>query len=186
MRKIINSTYITLDGAVENPQLWPSLGTAAEAVSFNIQNELLQACDALVMGRRTYDAFAAVWPTRSGDSLSDRINAMPKYVASSTLHDPAWTNTTVIRDLVGELTKLKQQPGKAILQYGLGPVSFTLMEHGLLDEIRLWVYPLILGSKGPRVPHFLECLPARLHLVESQSLPNGVTILSFSLPGEKP
>jgi dihydrofolate reductase len=185
MRKIINSTYITLDGAVEDLQLWPSLAKAAEATSFQIQNDLLQACDALVMGRRTYDSFAAVWPTRSGDSLSDRINTMPKYVVSSTLRDPAWTNTTVIRDdVVGELTKLKQQPGQAILQYGLGRVSFTMMEHGLIDEIRLWVYPLILGGKGPRVPHFLECPTARLHLVESQSLPNGVTILRYTPSAE--
>jgi len=87
MREIINSTYITLDGAVEDPHLWPTLGEAAAEVSFEIQNDLLQACDALLMGRRTYESFAAVWPTRSGDSVSDRINAMKKYVASTTIRD---------------------------------------------------------------------------------------------------
>jgi dihydrofolate reductase len=180
MRKIINSTYITLDGVVENPHHWPSLGKTGTDVSFEIQNDLLQECDALVMGRHTYESFAAVWPTRSGDSLSDRINAMKKYVASTTISEPTWNNTTVIRDdLVGELKRLKQQPGQNILQYGLGTVSFTMMEHGLMDEIRLWVHPLILGRSGPTRPHFLECAPTHLQLVDTRSLPNGISILSY-------
>jgi dihydrofolate reductase len=180
MRKIINSTYITLDGVVENPHHWPSLGKTGTDVSFEIQNDLLQTCDALLMGRHTYESFAAVWPTRSGDSLSDRINAMKKYVASTTISEPTWNNTAVIRDdLVGELKRLKQQPGQNILQYGLGTVSFTMMEHGLMDEIRLWVHPLILGRSGPKRPHFLECAPTHLQLVDTRSLPNGISILSY-------
>lgn len=89
MRKLINSTFITLDGVVEAPNRWPSLGDAGTAISFEIQNELLQSCDALLMGRRTYEAFAAAWPSRSGDAFSYRINALPKYVVSSTLRNPA-------------------------------------------------------------------------------------------------
>lgn len=186
MRKIINSTFITLDGAVEAPHLWPSLGSAGEDISFDIQNDLLHACDTVIMGRRTYDGFAAAWPTRSGDSYSDRINAMRKYVVSSTLRDPAWNNTTVISDDIGgEITKLKQQPGLDIVQYGLGAVSYAMMQHGLLDEVRLWVHPLILGRNGPKVPHFLDCPPARLHLVNSRSLPNGITILSYDVDHTK-
>jgi dihydrofolate reductase len=182
MRKIINSTFITLDGAVENPHLWPTLGTAGAQVSFDIQNDLLQGCDLLLMGRRTYEAFAAVWPTRSGDSYSNRINAMPKLVASTTLRDPQWNNTTVIGDdLVDQLKRLKQQPGKDIVQYGLGRVSFTMMEHGLLDEIRLWVHPIILGRQGPTIPHFVECPPARLQLSGTRALPNGITISSYAV-----
>jgi len=155
MRRIINSTYITLDGAVQDPHLWPSLGKEGSDKHFEIQNELLQSCDAVLMGRRTYDGFAAVWPTRSGDSLSDRISSMQKYVVSSTLRSPAWNNTMVIgRDLVAEVTALKRQSGKDIVQYGLGPVSFTLIDNGLIDEVRLWVHPIILGRDGPKVPHF--------------------------------
>jgi dihydrofolate reductase len=121
-----------------------------------------------------------VWPTRSGDSYSDRINAMPKYVASSTLREPAWTNTTIISDdLVGELKRLKQQPGKDIVQYGLGNVSWTMLQHGLIDEMRLWVHPLILGRNGPKVSHFLNCPAAQFRLVSTRSLPNGITILSY-------
>src|SRR5688500_7515490 len=93
MRKIINSTYITLDGVIEGPHLWPSLGRPSDERADRIQTDLLLACDALVMGRHTYDGFAAVWPTRSGDPASDHINTMPKYVVSTTLNTPtrSWT-----------------------------------------------------------------------------------------------
>src|SRR5579859_347 len=144
--RIINSTYITLDGAVENPHLWPSLGDEGAEVSFKIQNELLQACDAVLMGRKTYESFAAVWPTRS-DGYSDRINAMRKYVVSSTLKDPSWTNTSVIAtDVANEIAGIKRQTKGDIVQYGLGDVSFSLMQRGLIDELRLWFHPLILGT----------------------------------------
>jgi dihydrofolate reductase len=182
MRKIINSTYITLDGAVADPQDWPSLEETGGDESYNIQWELLNQCDALLMGRQTYESFASVWPTRSGDSYSDRINTMPKYVVSSTLQIPAWHNTTVIsQNIVEEITRLKQLPGKDIVQYGLGPVSFLLLEHGLLEEIRLWVHPLILGTSGPQTPHFRDCPPVQLDLVNSRTLPNGIAILNYQV-----
>ena len=124
MKKIINSTYITLDGVIENPHLWPSLGDSAKAASFDIQMELLNACDVILMGRRTYDSFAAVWPTRAGDSFADRINAMQKQVVSTTLRDPVWNNTKVIgTDVVEKVRALKKQPGKDIVQYGLGEIG---------------------------------------------------------------
>ncbi len=105
---------------------------------------------------------------------------MEKFVISSTLRNPTWNNTTVIaRDLVAEVTRLKQQPGKDIVQYGMGRVTFTLIEHSLLDELRLWVHPLILGNKGPQVPHFRDCLPVQLNLVTSRTLPNGIAILNY-------
>ncbi len=185
MRKIINSTYITLDGAVEDPHLWPSLGVEGAEESFDIQAELLNHCDAVLMGRRTYEGFVSVWPTRSGDVYSDRINAMEKFVVSSTLRNPTWNNTTVIaRDLVAEVTRLKQQPGKDIVQYGIGQVSFMLLDHGLLDELRLWVHPLILGNKGPQVPHFRDCLPTQLNLVASRTLSKGIVLLRYHPDGK--
>lgn len=191
MRKIINSTYITLDGAVENPHLWPALGKEGSRTygkarisdsHFEVQNELLQSCDALLMGRRTYEGFAAAWPTRSGDSVSDRINSIRKYVASSTLQNPSWNNTTVIgTNLVAEIAALKQQPGKDIVQYGLGPVSLTLIDNGLIDEIRLWIHPIILGSEGPKSPHFFSWPPTRLRLVSTKTLPGGIAIVTYEL-----
>jgi dihydrofolate reductase len=183
MRKIINSTYITLDGAVENPHLWPSLGDSAKEVSFDIQMQLLDACDAILMGRHTYETFAAAWPTRSGDRMSDSINAMRKEVVSTTLRDPSWNNTHVIDgNAVETIRALKNQPGKNIVQFGLGQLSFALIEHGLMDEIRLWVHPIILGKKGPRVPHFLECPPMQLKLASSRALPSGTVILNYNCP----
>lgn len=188
MRRIVNSTYVTLDGVVENPHLWPSQGRNGSGDGFEIQNALLQECDGVLMGRKTYEAFAAVWPTRSGDSYSDRINSMRKYVVSSTLKSASWKNTKVIGgDVVTEITEMKRQPGKDIVQYGLGPVSFLLMKHGLIDEFRLWVHPVILGRMGPKSPHFLDCAPAQLELTGSRSLQSGVVILNYAISaGPKP
>lgn len=143
---------------------------------------MLEACDAVLMGRRTYESFAAAWPGRSGDPISDRMNAVPKYVVSETLRNPEWNNTTVIRDHVPEeLSRLKQSPGQDIVQYGIGRVTYTLLEHGLLDELRLWVHPLILGRNGPALPHFQQCPPLQLRLLESTTLPNGIAILRYEL-----
>ena len=118
MSKIVNSTYISLDGVVENPHLWPALPAGRGDTGDQIQVDLLQTSDAVVMGRRTYDGFAPVWPTRSGDPYSDRINTMPKYVVSSTLSDPEWANTTVIDgngDVTGEIRRLKES-GQNLVQ----------------------------------------------------------------------
>ena len=181
MRKIINSTYITLDGAVEGPHRWPSLGDAAKLESFDIQMDLLNQCDAVLMGRRTYEVFAPAWSARSGDSMSDRMNAIQKQVVSTTLRNPTWSNSQVIgTDAVETIQALKEHPGKDIVQYGLGQVSFTLFEHGLIDEIRLWVHPLILGKKGPQSPHFLNCRPAQFDLVSTRALPNGIVIVNYT------
>src|SRR4051795_1804585 len=129
MRRIINSTYITLDGVIENPQDWPSGRHEDDGRGGEIQTELLLACDAVLMGRRTYDVFAPAWSARSGDPASDRINAMEKWVASSTLTDPAWNNTEVLAGELGdELERRKAQPGQDVVQYGIGPVTDTLLE----------------------------------------------------------
>jgi dihydrofolate reductase len=101
----------------------------------------LLSCDALIIGR-TYEVFAPVWPTRSGDPASDHISAMRRYVVSSTLSDPEWNNTTVLGgDPVAAIKALKEAPGKAIIQYGFDQLSHALMASGLLDELRLWVCP---------------------------------------------
>lgn len=181
MKKIINSTYITLDGVVENPHLWPSLGDSAKAASFDIQMELLNQCDTLLMGRLTYESFAAVWPTRAGDPFAERINAMQKQVVSTTLRNPAWNNTKVIAtDVVEKVRALKKQPGKDIVQYGLGAVSFALLEQGLVDEVRLWIHPIILGKQGPQTPHFLNCALTLFDLASSRTLSSGTVVVNYT------
>lgn len=179
MRKIINSTYISLDGVIENPQDWPSLGSFSDEGNA-IQSELLLACDAVLMGRRTYDSFAPVWSTRSGDPVSDRMNSMPKYVVSSTLKDPEWNNSRVISgDLVTEVTRLKEQPGQDIVQYGFGVVSHTLVNHGLLDELRLWVHPFLVRRGGAKDLIYGDGPLATFQLIGTTTLPSGTVILSY-------
>ena len=180
MRKIINSTYISIDGVIEGPHLWPSLGRPSDERFGQIQTELALSCDAFLMGRRTYDGFAPVWPTRSGDPVSDQINAMPKYVVSTTLKDPAWNNTHVIDgDVAAEITRLKQAPGKNIVQYGFGVVSRLLLEHGLLDELRLWVHPLIVGAGSPSDLLFGAVPATGFELLDATSLTDGTVLLSY-------
>ena len=165
---------------IEGPHLWPSLGRPSDERSEQIQTDLLLSCDAVLMGRRTYDGFAPVWPTRSGDPYSDRINAMPKYVVSRSLKIPAWKNTQVIDgDVVGEITRLKQAAGKDIVQYGFGPVSRLMLEHDLLDELRLWVHPLILGTGGPSDLLFGAAPAVGFHLTDATPLSDGIVILSY-------
>jgi dihydrofolate reductase len=179
MRKIINSTYISLDGVIQNPQDWPS-STVLDERGGAIQNDLLFACDAVLMGHHTYDGFAAVWSGRTGDPYSDRINAMTKYVVSSTLHDPEWVNSTVISgDLVAEVARLKEQPGQDIVQYGFGETTFALMAAGLLDELRLWVHPFFVGRNGPADLLFRPCDVTKFDLVDTRALKSGIVILSY-------
>jgi len=179
MRRIINSTYITLDGAIENPQDWPGLG-GTDGKSGVIQTELLRSCDAVLMGRHTYDGFAPVWMTRSGDEYSDQINTMEKYVVSSTLPDPEWRNTTVITgDPIAEIRRLKAKPGRDIVQYGFGRLSYALMEHGLLDELRLWIHPFFVGRGGPEDLLYRQSGLAMFDLVGTTALTNGIVVLSY-------
>ena len=154
MRRIINSTYVSLDGVIEHPEQWQF--DYLDDATNKFESDQLFASDALLMGRRTYQSFAEAWPSQTGP-FADKINTMPKYVASTTLQQADWPDTTIINgDLVQEVTKLKQQPGNDILMYGFGPVAQTLLAHGLLDEVRLWVHP---SSSAPAAP--AACCSAR-------------------------
>jgi dihydrofolate reductase len=179
VRKVINSTYISLDGVIENPQDWPSLGSVDDAGT-RIQTDLLMSCDAVLMGRRTYEGFAPVWSGRSGDVYTDRINSMDKYVVSSTLTAPEWNNTTVITgDVVAEVAKLKEAPGRDIVQYGFGEVSRALLAAGLLDELRLWVHPFFVGAASEQDLLFRAGAPASFELVDSTTLASGIIIATY-------
>lgn len=181
MRRIINSTYISVDGVIENPHLWPSSGSRGD-LGEQAQTELLQSCDALIMGRRTYEGFAPVWPTRSGDPYSDQINTMDKYVVSSTLKDPEWTNTTVIDDdPIVAIEALKARQGKNIVQYGFGQLTHALLDHGLLDELRLWVHPLLVRGGGPQDLLYRDGTLAQLTLDTVTKLDSGTVVLGYQV-----
>ena len=186
MRRIVNSTYISLDGVIQDPQDWPGNGIEPDDTGLKVQTDLLFACDAVLMGGRTYPGFAQAWMARSGDPYSDRINSRPKYVVSSTVHDPTWNNTTVISgDAIAEIRRLKEQPGLDIVQYGFGQLSYALLEHGLLDELRLWVYPLFVGRATTDDLMFRPAATAQLELADSLALNTGIVILTYRVPSAR-
>lgn len=186
MRRIINSTYISLDGVIQDPQDWPDNGIEPDGTGLKVQTDLLFDCDAVLMGGRTYPAFATAWMARSGDPYSDRINSIAKYVVSSTLRDPEWNNTTVIGgDPIAEIRRLKEQPGRGIVQYGFGQLSYALLEQGLLDELRLWVHPLFVGQATPADLLFRPSDTAQLELADTLALNTGIVILTYRIPSSR-
>jgi dihydrofolate reductase len=185
MRKIVNSTYISLDGVVDHMEGWPPVPASDdEERRYGIQNDLLQSCDILIMGRRTYEGFAPAWSARSGDPVSDRFNAMRKYVVSATLTDPDWNNTSVIsQDPVGAIRALKEESGGDIVQYGFGQLSLALLEAGLLDELRLWIHPFFVGHGGPADLLYRDTAPAAFELVDVTTLKSGMVITTHRYTG---
>jgi dihydrofolate reductase len=172
MRCIINSTYISLDGAIENPQDWPSGRHKDDGKGSQIQTDLLLSCDANLMGRRTYEGMAPVWTTMSGDPYSDHINAMEKWVVSTTLTNPQWNNTEVISEnVVEEIRRRKEQPGEDIVQYG----------YGQLTELRLWLHPFFVRRGNAEDLLFRNGRAARFELLDTTTLSSGIVILNYSL-----
>jgi dihydrofolate reductase len=182
MRKIINATYITLDGVVENPHLWPAVKKGNDERSLSIQTDLLKDCDTILMGRKTYEVFAPAWQSRAGDPFADLFNSMQKIVVSKTLKNPEWKNTKVIsKDIVKELKKLKKQPGKNSVQYGIGSVTTLLMENNLVDELRLWFYPLTIGKGSSKDIVFGRLPESQFELIDTKALKNGMIVLTYKV-----
>jgi dihydrofolate reductase len=185
MRKVIVSVYTTLNG-VMSPVDWPFPYASEERGKY--ARDLLFEADALVMGRETYEIFAAVWPNRTtaddgpGEAGSaDRINSIAKYVVSTTLQHLTLNNSHLIRaNVAEEVANMKQQLGQSIVLYGAGPVAHTLMQHGLVDEVRVWVYPLVIGvtEKTKRLFDDASDIPL-LKLVETRPFDSGIVVLSY-------
>lgn len=177
MGKVVNSTFVSVDGVINHMEVWHYDYIDDETEQIAI--EQVQASEALLMGRNTYEGFAPAWSKRDG-TLADRINSMPKYVASTTLDKADWNNTTVLKgDLVAEVGRLKQQGGD-ILMYGFGPVAHTLMANGLLDVLHLWVHPHFAGVGGPGDLLLRPGSDTRLELLGTRTLKSGVVMLSYS------
>jgi dihydrofolate reductase len=176
MRKIIVSSQVSMDMAVDNPQNF--VFDYVNDEFFTYAREQLFESDALIMGRITYQAFAEAWSSRAGaDEFADRMNSLPKYVASRTLKEPLTWNANLIKgDVVKEVAKLKEQNGKNILQYGSGELTRTLLEHGLIDEFRLMVFPVAMGT-GQRP--FENIQKAPMKLLETKTFNSGVVILHY-------
>lgn len=178
MRKVISSTYVSLDGVVSNPQEWTFAFRNDAANQFAY--EQLMASDALLMGRRTYGFFSQVWPTMKDEAgFAEKMNGMPKYVASRTLTETTWNATVIQGDLAEAVDKLKRAPGNDILQYGYGPVTSTLIEHGLLDELRLWLHPILVGRGEVSDLLFGPRASATLKLADLKQYDSGLLILTY-------
>jgi dihydrofolate reductase len=181
--EIVNSTFVSLDGVINHMEVW-HFGYIDDE-SEQIAREQLQESEALLMGRNTYEAYAASWPQRDGE-LADIINQMPKYVASTTLDRADWNNTTVITsDLVAEVATLKRKGGD-ILMHGFGPVANTLVTHGLLDVLHLWVHPHFAGVGGPGDLLLNEGNDTALELIGTRTLRSGVVMLSYRVHPDTP
>jgi dihydrofolate reductase len=184
MGKIIVSENVTLDGVVQDPTSdedfarggWGGRGPVKGDVARVILDDAV-GTEAILLGRRSYEFFAARWPARSG-ALADRLNSKAKYVVSSTLEDPAWNNTTVLDgDLVAEVSKLKEEVAGDINVAASGKLVHALMEHDLVDELRLIVYPVVLGA-GERL--FAETSDERpMRLVRSETIGDGLAFLTY-------
>ena len=174
MRKITASTFVSLDGVTNDPRAWATPYFNQQAEQAVLQE--VRASDGMLMGRGTYEYFADVLPAQTGP-YADALNAIRKYVFSSTLETADWNNSTIIpTDPVAAVRELKQQDGRDLFMYGHGRLSQTLLQHSLLDEIRFAVHPLVLGDgHGPG-----SSRPApQLKLVAATPLPTGVVALSY-------
>lgn len=177
MRKIINSTFASIDGVINHMDVW-HFDYIDDELS-EIAMEQMMASGALLMGRGTYESYAGAWPTREGP-MPDKFNSMPKYVVSTTMDKADWNNTTVIKgDLVAEATRLKREADGDIMTHGFGPVAQELIKHGLLDVLHLWVHPHFAGVGGAADMLFSEGIDTKLDLVGTRVLKSGIVMLSY-------
>ncbi len=177
MRRVIASEFVSLDGVMEDPS-WTFQFSGEEQEKFKFGE--LSASDALLLGRVTYEGFAAAWPSVTDEvSFANMMNGYPKYVVSTTLEEPLeWNNSTLIKGNVSEeVSRLKQQPGKDILVFGSADLVNTLMQHDLVDEYRLMVFPIVVGNGKRLIGERIDTKV--LDLVETQTFGAGVVVLTY-------
>ncbi|HTT73539.1 MAG TPA: dihydrofolate reductase family protein [Thermoplasmata archaeon] len=186
MGRVVVSENISLDGVMQDPTgegglqfggWWTQIGDRDREARATVTLDEVRAATAWLLGRRTYEFFAARWPSRSGE-LADRFNAGPKYIVSSTLEHPRWNNSTVLKgDVVAEVSKLKQSLGGDTIVLGSRQLVHSLVEHDLVDELRILLHPYVLGA-GDRL--FEETQEKRtLRLVSSRTVGDNLALLSY-------
>jgi dihydrofolate reductase len=190
MGRIVVTEFVSLDGVMDDPGGaenfrhggWSfEISRGDEGDKFKLDESL--SSEALLLGRVTYEGFAEAWPSREGE-FADKFNTMPKYVVSSNLEEPEWNNSTVLKgDVAEEVAKLREEQDGDIVVHGSARLVQTLIEHDLVDEFRLMVYPVVLGS-GKRL--FGETSDKKpLRLVDSKVVGDGVVILTYEPAGEE-
>ncbi|MBJ7600593.1 dihydrofolate reductase family protein [Candidatus Nephthysia bennettiae] len=176
--RLVATEYVSLDGVFEEPGHWSGPFFNEEAAQFKLDE--LRASDALLLGRRTYEGFAAAWPSMGDDEagFAEKMNSMPKYVVSSTLKNPEWSGSRLIEgDVAEEIRKLKQQPGQDLLLSGSAQLFNAMLQENLIDLYRFMLHPIVLG-KGPRL--FAEGVGTRtLKLAQTKPFRSGIVILEY-------
>jgi dihydrofolate reductase len=176
MGKIVISENVSLDGLGAGERLFAWVGQIKGEAAKVLLDEAL-GTEALLLGRRSYEFFAARWPFRSGE-YADRLNSMPKYVVSSALEHPAWDNATVLNgDVINEVSKLKRELNGDIVVYGSIQLVRTLLEHGLVDELRLMIYPVVLGAGERLFGETSDTKPMRL--INTRTVGDGLAFLTY-------
>ena len=191
MGRIVVTEFVSLDGVMQAPGGGEDFKHAGWTFQINRGQEGDQfkvdetrETEALLLGRVTYEGFAAAWPSVKGE-FADKFNSMPKYVVSSTLEDPEWNNSTVLKgDVVEEVRRLRQRLGGNIVVHGSARLVQTLVEHDLVDELRLMVFPVVLGTGKRLFGDTSDKKPLRL--VNSKTVGDGVVILIFQPAREVP
>ena len=189
MRKLIESTFVTLGGDISAPQDWGArylFGPEQDAYA----RELLFGADALVLGRKTYEGLSAGYTAMAADEagggpMADFVatmNAIPKYVASTTLNSVGWNATLLAADVAAHVAELKRQPGNYLLKYGTGPLDRVLLGSGLLDELRIWIVPV---TTGPGQRLFDGVADLRLTLTQTRTFASGVVLLTYVPEGRQ-
>jgi dihydrofolate reductase len=174
--KIVVTQFITLDGVIEAPNEW-SFPYWNDNIA-KLKLDELMAADAHLLGRVTYEGFAAAWPDRTDEAgFADRMNNLPKYVVSTTLEKAEWNNSTILKmDVAAQIAELKKQPGGDILVAGSATLVETLIAHDLVDEYHLLTYPIVVG-KGKRL--FKDGSHTKLKLIETKPYDSGVVLLRY-------
>jgi len=187
MGKIIVTEFVTLDGVMEAPGGenrefggW-ALDVDRGEEGDKFKHEETMSSEALLLGRVTYEGFAEAWPPRTGE-FADKFNSMPKYVVSSTLKEPTWTNTTILDgNVVEEVLALREKIEGEIVVHGSRTLAQSLLEHNLVDELHLMVFPIILGRGERLFGEMRSKIAAKL--IDSKIVGNGVVILVYKLLG---
>lgn len=178
MRTFINVTHISLDGVMDRMEDWHFDYVDADDVEAYTWGTLAP-CDTLVIGRRSYESFAAVWPAQSG-RIADRLNSMRKLLVSTTVTEPEWNNTDVVAgDLTEILTALKGEDGGSVMTYGFGPVVAAMVSTGLLDELHLGINPTLAGKGDLAEMLIREDATGKFDLIEATPLSTGLVMLSY-------
>lgn len=175
MRKLIESTHVTLGGEIGSPHEWGFSYLDDEHLAY--ASTLLFGADALLLGRHTYEGLSAGYTNMDGNAFVDRMNSLPKFVASRTLRDAGWNATVIDGDVGDFVADLKSQPGENIVKYGNGPLDVTLMDRNLIDEFHLLLTPVAVG-RGQHLFEDLDQSP-QLTLVDVTRFSSGVLVLVY-------